>query len=50
MNELERKWCLDEIGNVEGYTRADYEAYSDGDLASTVLRAWTDFCRDKGLL
>lgn len=50
MNQNEREWCLDEIGSVEGYRRSDYESYSDADLASTVLRAWVDYCRDKGLL
>lgn len=50
MNDMQRGWCLNEIGRVEGYEAADYEALDDADLARGVLSAWTDFCRDKGLL
>ncbi len=50
MTAEQREFCLTEIGNVEGYRRADYEESDDADLASGVLSAWTDFCRDKGLL
>lgn len=50
MTPAQREWCLEEIDSVEGYDRKEYEPYSDADLASTVLHAWTDFCRDKGLL
>lgn len=50
MTAEQRKWCLAEIGSVEGYERSQYATHSDSDLASTVLRAWTDYCRDKGLL
>jgi len=50
MNDMQRRWCLAEIGQVEGYQAADYEALGDADLARGVLSAWTDFCRDKGLL
>ena len=50
MTVPEREWCLDEIGQVEGYERAEHENDSDADLANTVLRAWVDYCRDKGLL
>ena len=50
MTVAQREWCLDEIGQVEGYRRSEHEQDSDADLASTVLHAWTDYCRDKGLL
>lgn len=50
MNAEQREWCLKEIGRVEGYSRDDYVAASDNDLARGVLDAWTDYCRDKGLL
>jgi hypothetical protein len=46
----QREWCLSEIASVEGYSRADYEGTHDVDIAHGVLDAWTDFCRDKGLL
>ncbi len=50
MTPEQREACLDEIGRVEGYDRADYATSTDADLARGVLAAWTDFCRDKGLL
>lgn len=50
MTQQQREWCLNEIGSVEGYERGDYANCSDSDLAITVLHAWTDYCRDKGLL
>lgn len=46
----QREECLREIGSVEGYDRKDYESLPDADVASGVLHAWADFCRDKGLL
>lgn len=50
MTPNQREWCLDEIGQIEGYERSEHEQDSDSDLARTVLHAWTDYCRDKGLL
>lgn len=50
MTAAQRDWCLDEIAAVEGYERADYEGEDDRILALTTLSAWTDYCRDKGLL
>lgn len=46
----QREWCLSEIGRVEGYDRREHESNSDPDLAYSVLCAWTDYARDKGLL
>lgn len=46
----QREWCLREIDRVEGYKREDYAGVITCDLARGVLDAWTDFCRDKGLL
>jgi hypothetical protein len=46
----QREWCLSEIDAVEGYSRWDYETASDSDVARATLGAWTDYCRDKGLL
>lgn len=50
MTPEQREYCLEQIGQVEGYRREDYEAEADPDLARGVLNAWTDYCRDKGLL
>jgi hypothetical protein len=50
MTSFQREACLDEIGSVEGYNRNDHVNDSDIDLARTVLDAWTDYARDKGLL
>jgi hypothetical protein len=50
MTQDQRQWCLDEIRQVEGYDIKDYMQYSDADLANGVLSAWTDYCRDKGLI
>jgi len=49
MTQAERDWCRDEIARVEGYSEKDADG-SDVDVAHTVLSAWTDYCRDKGLL
>ena len=46
----QREWCLGEITKVEGYDHADYLSDNDVSVARGVLNAWTDFCRDKGLL
>jgi hypothetical protein len=50
MNADQREFCLAEIGQVEGYTRADHAEDNDADLASAVLDAWTAYARDKGLI
>lgn len=50
MTQKQRAWCLAEIDMVEGYNRMEYESVSDATLAATVLNAWTDYARDKGLL
>lgn len=50
MTPEQREHCLDKIGRVEGYVRAEYKGFPDRDIASGVLSAWTDYCRDKGLL
>jgi hypothetical protein len=46
----QREYCLAEIDSVEGWKRVDHEADGDSDLAAATLHAWTDFCRDKGLI
>ena len=46
----QRNECLDEIDRVEGYDRSDYENEDDARLAGSVLFAWADYARDKGLL
>lgn len=46
----QREWCLHEIGSIEGHTREDHEGSNDADLCRAVLSAWTDYCRDKGLM
>lgn len=50
MTPKQREWCLDEIGSVEGYERSDFEDATDANLATNVIGAWVDYCRDKGLL
>lgn len=50
MSETQRHWCLDEIGQVEGFERQEYEKAADHQLARGVLDAWVSYCRDKGLL
>lgn len=50
MTAEQREWCLMEIDGVEGYRRDDYVNESDPDVAHGVLNAWTDYCRDKGLI
>lgn len=50
MTQEQRAACLDEIEQVEGWRRSDHEHLSDKDLASDVLSAWLDYCRDKGLM
>lgn len=50
MSEKQREWCLEEIGSVEGFDRADYAELTDADLARGVLNAWLEYCRDKGMV
>lgn len=45
----QREWCCQEIENVEGHSRPPAD-WSDADVSHEVLNAWTDYCRDKGLL
>lgn len=48
MTDAQRNYCINQIKMVEGF---DYtEHLSDMDLARTVLDAWTDYCRNQGLL
>lgn len=49
MTQVEREFCTREIARVEGYSETDAEG-DDANVARTVLHAWTDYCRDKGLL
>lgn len=49
MTQAERDYCKREIAAVEGYSENDAEG-ADADVARTVLSAWTDYCRDKGML
>ena len=49
MTPAERDYCKRQIASVEGYSEADAEG-SDADVARTVINAWRDYCRDKGLL
>jgi hypothetical protein len=51
MTVEQREWCVENIVSVEGYDdRAEYASLPDSELASTVLSAWTDYCRDKGMM
>ncbi|OHD28241.1 MAG: hypothetical protein A2Y38_25290 [Spirochaetes bacterium GWB1_59_5] len=50
MNVHQREWCLQEINEVEGWNRDDYEAVPDQELARAVVQAWGDYARDKGVV
>lgn len=50
LTSAQRIWCLEEIAAVEGYDAAQYSMSSDKELGAAVLSAWTDYCRDKGLM
>ena len=50
MTADQREACLVEIEAVEGHERKDYDGADDAMLARGVLGAWTDYCRDKGLM
>ena len=50
MTAEQRECCLEEIGSVEGFDRADHEDEDDDLLACTTIGAWIDYCRDKGLM
>ncbi|ACL58504.1 hypothetical protein [Methylobacterium nodulans] len=50
MTDEQRAWCLSEIERAEGYERACHASETDNELAGTVLCAWLDFARDKGLV
>jgi hypothetical protein len=50
LTDEQREWCLNEIASVEGYERDDHVNEDDAQLGRSVLNAWTDYCRDKGLL
>lgn len=50
LSSEERGELLDEIAQVEGFSRSDFEHVPDGELAGGVLDAWTSFARDKGLI
>lgn len=50
LTDEQREWCLSEIASVEGYERANHVNEDDKQLGQTVLQAWTDYARDKGLL
>lgn len=49
MTPEQREYCLREIESVEGFSRAQFFGATDAQLASGVLDAWLDYCRDKGL-
>jgi hypothetical protein len=49
MTSAERDWCKQEIVSIEGYDESSAEG-TDADVARTVLHAWTDYCRDKGMI
>lgn len=50
MTREQREFCLRELEQIEGYSRDEHATDSDQDLAGTVLSAWVDYCRDKGLM
>ncbi len=50
LTDEQREWCLSEIGSIEGYRRDEHEGDNSVVLANVTIRAWADYCRDKGLL
>lgn len=46
----QREWCLAEIAAVEGHCREHHVADDDSQLGRSVLHAWIDYCRDKGMM
>jgi hypothetical protein len=50
MSREQREWCLSEIDSVEGYDRKEHESGTDSELARSVISAWMDYCRDKGMI
>lgn len=48
--EAQRQWCRNEILSVEGFFADLIDGVDDKTLGRTVLCAWVDYCRDKGLL
>ncbi len=49
MTPQQRAWCISEILAVEGYSQRDVDGVDDAMIAATVLNAWRDSARDKGL-
>lgn len=50
MTVEQRLWCVDQIRQVEGRVAIEYADLPDALLAGEVLVAWTDYCKDKGLI
>lgn len=50
LTDSAREWALSQVASVEGYERSAYEGLADRHVAQGVLDAWTDYCRDKGLM
>lgn len=50
LSDDQREWCLREIDQVEGHSRADFKLCDDATIAAGVMSAWVDYARDKGLL
>lgn len=46
----EKQECFAEIDKVEGYSSSLVANGSDQQIARTVLAAWADYARDKGML
>lgn len=53
MTPEQRAWCLAEVRSVEGMdseTRELEDGADDNTYAHYTLRAWIEYCRDKGLI
>lgn len=50
MTQEQRDWCLAEISAVEGWDSRYHVDEDDASLAGSVLHAWADYARDKGLM
>ena len=50
MTKEQREECLRQIDSAEGYEASEHANESDRDLSRTVIGAWTEYCRDQGLI
>jgi hypothetical protein len=50
MTAEQRAWCRAQLASVEGHRADECNGSDDATLARSVIFAWRDYCRDKGML